>query len=237
LRPPSDGEWGHRYGPRRNPVTGLEETHHGLDITATAGRTLVTPEPCTLIYYGVVPGWGAHGLVAQLHGESGWEHWLSHTDQLAPGVRIGQEFAEDINIAVMGNTGQSTGLHVHWETRWHGARLNPEGWLAQAAALDPKPLPTRPKWGTKMLTYARRKSDGAVFVIPEGGLFYSYPSMAEYDAARGLVIALNARADERGEPRIAVPPTAAELVAHFTFDQANINRLIQLQGCPGERVR
>lgn len=144
TRPPSQGRWTDTYGPRVNPITGNRETHHGLDINASAGLILVAPEPATLTHWGPVPGWEVHGNVAILEGASGWEHWLSHTDRLVPARTVGDTLNEDDPIAVMGETGQADGVHVHWETRLNGQRLDPAAWLADTATTTSRPFPTAP---------------------------------------------------------------------------------------------
>lgn len=141
-RRPSNGTITDPYGTRVNPITGFTETHHGEDIGADAGLLLVAPEDATIIAYGVQAGWEVHGRVCILQGASGWVHWLSHTDRLALGLGVGATLAEGGAAAYMGLTGQTTGYHVHWETRWQGVRLDPEGWLADHAGLTARPFTT-----------------------------------------------------------------------------------------------
>lgn len=138
-RPPSNGVWTNRYGPRRNPITGAEETHHGLDINSAAGLTLVFPEDGTLTHWGPISGWSVHGDVAIIDGDSGTTHWLSHTDR--PLAEVGARGREGDDAAVMGLTGQTTGLHVHWETRIGGERRDPEAWLSSTAGRPTTPSP------------------------------------------------------------------------------------------------
>lgn len=135
VRPPSDGPWNDIYGPRTNPVTGYTEIHHGLDIGDEAGTVLVFPEDGTLTHYGPVSGWSVHGNVAIIHGVSGVDHWLSHTD--APLAAVGTTAAEGTPAAVMGVTGMTTGRHVHWETRYGTDRRDPAAWLASTATTPP----------------------------------------------------------------------------------------------------
>lgn len=144
TRPPSGGKWTAGYGPRRNPITGTAETHHGLDINSADGLTLVAPEDGTLTHWGPVPGWAVHGNVAIITGGDGWVHWLSHTDALAPGRTVGDQLTEGDPVAIMGMTGQTNGLHVHWETRHNGDRLDPAAWLARTARTTDTPAQEGP---------------------------------------------------------------------------------------------
>lgn len=138
TRPPSRGRYTDRYGVRVNPVTGRTEGHHGLDINAFAGMILCAPEDVRLTSFGVIKGWEVHGRVAVLEGADGWVHWLSHCDRAL--VRVGSTIREGEDVAVMGLTGQTTGLHVHWETRKGGKRLDPEAWLARPTDNNSRPF-------------------------------------------------------------------------------------------------
>lgn len=152
-RRPSNGTITDPYGTRVNPITGFTETHHGEDIGADAGLLLVAPEDATIIAYGVQPGWEVHGRVCILQGASGWVHWLSHTDRLALDLGVGATLAEGDAAAYMGLTGQTTGLHVHWETRWQGVRLDPEGWLAHHATATSRTAPKeQPPMAFRLIT-------------------------------------------------------------------------------------
>ena len=133
MRPPSSGTWRDGYGTRINPKTGRSETHHGLDIGPGKGddRTLVAPEAGKVIGYGSLTAWPLHGLVLRMRGDDGIEHWLAHTDR--PLVSVGARVAEGTPVAVMGMTGQTSGLHVHWETRRDGTRFDPATWLTRPA--------------------------------------------------------------------------------------------------------
>ena len=167
MRPPSEGRWTARYGPRTNPVTGKQETHHGLDINAASGRLLVAPAACTLIGYGVVPGWEAHGRVARLLDDDGYEHWLSHTEYLVHGRAVGDRLSEGDPIAMQGLTGQTTGMHVHWETRLNGSRLDPEAWLARPQSGTDTPFTPEPEEDDDMdrISYARDKTQGSAGTV------------------------------------------------------------------------
>lgn len=179
-RPPSRGRFTDRYGPRRNPVTGRLEQHHGLDINAAAGRVLVAPETGTLTGYGIVPGWEAHGLVARLRDRDGWEHWLSHTDTLTAGRRIGDQLHEGDPVAYMGATGQTTGLHVHWETRDpHGNRLDPEAWLARPAGDGAPFTPLQPQEVQDMRVIKVTKNGATTYALVGTRFFQSTTDVAQ----------------------------------------------------------
>lgn len=163
MRPPSPGNWSSRYGWRGEGIT--RNFHHGLDIGWAAGRTLVAPEDGEITHYGVVPGWRL-GNVQIIHGVSGYEHWLCHTAHSLRGlgsVREGQP------VSVMGDTGALPGqVHVHWETRLDGARLDPEAWLARPAVDGSTPfIPATPDRKDPIMNWVQSEQTGYWYAIYE----------------------------------------------------------------------
>ena len=187
-RRPSNGQITDPYGTRVNPITGFTETHHGEDIGADAGLLLVAPEDATIAAYGVQPGWEVHGRVCILQGASGWVHWLSHTDHLAGGLGVGSRLVEGGVVAVMGLTGQTTGYHVHWETRWQGVRLDPEGWLASFAGADARPFTPIKKETPTMHAIRQAGVPDSGVIIRDTAAPYSLPESVFVATAQGLGI-------------------------------------------------
>lgn len=166
-QPPSRGRWTDRYGVRVNPVTKRTEGHHGLDINSAAGLFLVAPEDGAVISFGVIDGWEVHGRVLIILGRSGWVHWLSHCNNAL--IDKGAPVREGQTVAVMGLTGQTDGLHVHWETRLDGKRLNPEDWLARTAGHAepeaPTPIPETPKRKKRPMIHAAYRDDTGTIAV------------------------------------------------------------------------
>ncbi|MGD4206340.1 M23 family metallopeptidase, partial [Xanthomonas citri pv. citri] len=121
-----------------------------------------------------------------LQGASGWAHWLSHTDRLAHGLEVGAVLAEGAPVAYMGLTGQTTGYHVHWETRWEGARLDPEGWLASFAAADARPFTPIKKEKTTMHAIRQAGVPDSGVIIRDTAAPYSLPQQVFEATAGGL---------------------------------------------------
>ena len=70
---------------------------------------------------------------------------MSAAEEQALDVRVGQQLAAGTTIAGLGNTGRSTGPHLHFEVRFKGVAQNPARFLAAAdnpilAAADPDKL-------------------------------------------------------------------------------------------------
>ncbi len=143
TRRPSLGNIVYGYGMRWHPVRERWQMHYAEDIGwgNGAGLDLVMPQRAQLVDYRDRGDWG---LQARLRAGN-VEHRLSHTEQLADGVSVGQWLDEGELVAIMGDTGLALGKHVHWEVLVDGLYVDPAGWLASTAAADPvRPFPTPP---------------------------------------------------------------------------------------------
>lgn len=117
---PVSGRVTSRYGTRKSPFTGRKELHSGLDIGAPRGT------PIRATANGVVKWSGRKGplglLVIINHG-NGLETYYAHCSKLLK--KKGARVERGDKIALVGNTGRSTGAHVHYEVRQNGTPLNP----------------------------------------------------------------------------------------------------------------
>ena len=98
--------------------------HEGIDIAVGNGTPVVASAAGTVIIAGWMGGYG--NLVVVDHG-NGISTAYAHNTGFAVGV--GQHVAQGQLIAYSGNTGQSTGPHVHFEVRVNGAAVDPFGYL------------------------------------------------------------------------------------------------------------
>jgi murein DD-endopeptidase MepM/ murein hydrolase activator NlpD len=98
--------------------------HEGIDIGVGVGTPVHAAAAGTVIYAGWMSGYG--NLVVIDHG-NGLSTAYAHNSQLivAQGASVGKGFV----IALSGNTGHSTGPHVHFEVRVNGAPVDPLGYL------------------------------------------------------------------------------------------------------------
>ncbi len=112
------------FGPRRNAVTGLGEMHRGIDIAATVGSEVRAPAAGTVLVAGEEPGFGE--VIAIAHGQ-GIVTYHGHLDLAF--VVVGQHVAAGRTIGRSGNTGVSTGPHLHYEVRRYGIAVDPRGYL------------------------------------------------------------------------------------------------------------
>lgn len=98
--------------------------HEGIDIAVGEGTPVRAAAAGTVIYAGWMGGYG--NLVVVDHG-GGLSTAYAHNAALA--VSVGQSVAAGEVVAYSGNTGHSTGPHVHFEVRVNGGAADPLGYL------------------------------------------------------------------------------------------------------------
>jgi murein DD-endopeptidase MepM/ murein hydrolase activator NlpD len=98
--------------------------HEGIDLAVGVGTPVVAAVAGTVIVAGWLGGYG--NLVVIDHG-NGVSTAYGHNTSVTVGV--GQSVAQGQLIAYSGNTGHSTGPHVHFEVRINGAPVDPLGYL------------------------------------------------------------------------------------------------------------
>lgn len=108
------------YGPRMSPYAGRIKMHEGLDVGAPIGTPIVAPADGVVTFSGPKPGFG--NFVQIDHGY-GVETIFGHASTLS--VKKGQKVSRGDRIATVGNTGYSTGPHVHYEVRVNGTPVDP----------------------------------------------------------------------------------------------------------------
>ncbi len=121
---PLEGEITSSYGERVHPVTGEQALHTGIDIDAPEGTTVVAPLAGTVEE---VKEDAAYGKCMLITHENGYTTFYAHLQEIKrePGTSVQQ--GEE--IALSGNTGVSTGPHLHFELRKDGAAVDPAGYL------------------------------------------------------------------------------------------------------------
>lgn len=112
------------FGMRKSPFTGKRKMHEGYDIAARTGTPLFVTADGVVSKAETVPGYGK--LVVIEHGY-GYRTYYGHNSKLF--VRAGQRVTRGQKIAAVGNTGRSTGAHVHYEIRRNGVPVNPKKFM------------------------------------------------------------------------------------------------------------
>lgn len=114
------------FGMRTSPFTGKPAMHKGIDIAAPEGTVIRAPASGTVIFRGVQSGYGKvlvlrHGKgITTLYG-----HLSKSLVQEADRIPIGTP------VALVGNTGRSTGPHLHYEVRLNNIPVNPKRFLPE----------------------------------------------------------------------------------------------------------
>ncbi|MFO7560920.1 MAG: M23 family metallopeptidase [Desulfobacterales bacterium] len=113
-----------RFGYRKSPFTGLKEFHKGLDIASR----MKTPVQATAD--GVVAFSGSKGFMGEIvvidHGH-GMVTRYAHLSKLLK--KKGNRVKRGDIIGLVGNSGRSTGPHLHYDVRLNGISVNPEKYI------------------------------------------------------------------------------------------------------------
>ena len=107
-------EYGRRWG----------RMHQGIDIAAPTGTPIFAARAGEVIFAGRMSGYGNAVMID--HG-GGFTTLYAHQSRIM--VSKGQSLSRGSRVGSIGNTGNSTGPHLHFETRYGGAARNPRGCL------------------------------------------------------------------------------------------------------------
>lgn len=108
------------YGPRMSHYSGRVKMHEGLDIGASRGTKILSPADGLITFSGKKPGFGHFVQIDHGYGiETIYAHNSKNTIKKGEIVKRGQL------IARVGNTGYSTGPHLHYEVRINGTPVDP----------------------------------------------------------------------------------------------------------------
>jgi murein DD-endopeptidase MepM/ murein hydrolase activator NlpD len=109
------------YGYRKNPFTSRgSEFHYGVDFGAPYGTKVVATGDGVVLFAGYQAGYGR--MVVISHGY-GFTTCYAHNSSLL--VKKGDKVKRGQAIARVGNTGRSTGTHLHYEVKINGKNVNP----------------------------------------------------------------------------------------------------------------
>jgi murein DD-endopeptidase MepM/ murein hydrolase activator NlpD len=117
---PTKGWISSEFGYRRSPFTGEREFHKGLDICSRKGTSIISPANGVVRSIETDPGYGK--MVVVNHGY-GLVTRYAHLDKVM--VKKGQAVQRGQEIALVGNTGRTTGPHLHYEVHLNGVPVNP----------------------------------------------------------------------------------------------------------------
>ncbi|MCR5657487.1 MAG: M23 family metallopeptidase [Butyrivibrio sp.] len=124
IKPISGGRLTSGFGKRKAPTKGASSFHKGIDWATPVGTAVMASNG------GVVTraGWGrGYGYVVYISHSDGRETRYGHLSKIL--VKPGQSVSQGQKIALSGNTGVSTGAHLHFEILINGSQVNPLNYL------------------------------------------------------------------------------------------------------------
>jgi murein DD-endopeptidase MepM/ murein hydrolase activator NlpD len=121
---PVRGQVNSGYGSRTSPWSAKSEFHSGLDIGAPVGTPVKSPAPGTVVFAGVNAEYGQMVIIE--HGNE-TKSLYGHLSKLNVGVN--QKVKRGDVVALTGNTGRSSGPHLHYEVQVKGQPVNPIRYL------------------------------------------------------------------------------------------------------------
>lgn len=120
LRDGGQGYITSEYGFRKDPVTSQQAFHEGIDVGVWYGTPVVATASGRVVFSGWKNGYGRVVIVD--HGY-GYQTRYGHNSKLS--VKVGEQVKRGTVIAYSGNSGKSTGPHLHYEIRVNGIPKNP----------------------------------------------------------------------------------------------------------------
>lgn len=118
------------YGYQVDPFTGQVKMHEGLDIAAPTGTPIVSPARGVVRFAGNKKD---YGLCVEIDHGYGFRTTYAHCQRVR--VNSGMQVRRGDIIANVGNTGRSTGPHLHYEVRLSHSAVNPINYILSAETI------------------------------------------------------------------------------------------------------
>jgi len=124
VSPVESGWYSSKFGWRIDPFTGKRAFHEGLDFNAGEGTGILAAAGGIVVYSGFHPEYG--NMIEIDHGNDLVTRYAHASKR---GVKVGEVVLRKQKIGEVGNTGRSTGTHLHFEIRHRGVPQNPARFL------------------------------------------------------------------------------------------------------------
>ncbi len=116
-----------RYGLRTDPVSGQRGVmHRGMDFSGITGTPIYATGDGTVIIPSGTTGYGRQVMI-----DHGFGYRTRYAHLFLIQVKPGQQVRRGERIGEMGNTGKSTGTHLHYEVIYRGTDVNPVSYFSQ----------------------------------------------------------------------------------------------------------
>ena len=112
------------FGERIHPLTGEKKFHHGIDLRLNIGDSVYCTAIGRVSYAGIKSGYGNVVVIEHMYG---FQTTYAHLNKLT--VKEGEIVGKGKIIGEGGNTGYSTGPHLHYEVRYNGKPIQPKNFI------------------------------------------------------------------------------------------------------------
>ncbi len=113
-----------RFGTRRHPILMYTMHHSGVDYAAPIGTPVAAAADGKIVYIGTKGGYGKY---VQIKHEQGYATAYAHLNSYNKNLKVGSFVKQGDIVAYSGNTGRSTGPHLHFEVIKNGQKIDPLG--------------------------------------------------------------------------------------------------------------
>lgn len=110
------------FGMRFHPVLGYSRMHKGVDFGVPIGTPVMAAGSGTIAFIGWSNG---YGRFLKINHGNGYATAYGHLSRFAPGLHVGSKVRQAQIVANSGNTGMSTGPHLHYEIQVNNQQVNP----------------------------------------------------------------------------------------------------------------
>jgi len=117
---PTRGWLSSRFGYRTSPFADKREFHRGIDISARSGSKVISPANGLVVFTGWKRG---YGRVIVIKHARGFKTKYAHLRKIL--VKKGQHVKKGAKIGLVGNSGRTTGSHLHYEVHLNNVAVNP----------------------------------------------------------------------------------------------------------------
>ena len=117
---PTQGMITSRFGMRLDPFTKIQRFHNGIDFANRIGTAVLAAKSGKIAAIGTNPTWGKYIIIQH---PDGYQTWYAHLNKIL--VNRNEDVRQGSKIAEMGNTGYSTGPHLHFSIFKNGEPVDP----------------------------------------------------------------------------------------------------------------
>lgn len=113
------------FGMRNDPFTGVRRFHNGIDLAGLPGTPIRAAMAGRVVH--IETQIGNYGRFVILRHDRGYQTLYGHLDEFS--VRVGEYVSQGGQVGTMGNTGRSTGPHLHFSVIKNGSFVDPLEYL------------------------------------------------------------------------------------------------------------